>query len=126
MTTTVTHSGLLLLFYESVTTPDDIDGAPIIYFGKYGMPQGYFPATYFPITIDLDRTTPACRTFTIDSESRTYAIEADGTGSSVGVEPMGMLMLFATLNVTGTPTGRTYTIQSESRTYVIEFCTDDD
>lgn len=126
MPTTVTHTGLMLLFFESVTTPNDIDGDPIVYFGKYGMPQGYFPATYFPITIDLDTTTPPCRTLAVDAESRTFAIAADGTGSSVGVEAIGLLMLFAALNVTGTPTGRSYAVPAESRTYAVEYCTDDD
>lgn len=126
MPTTVAHAGLMLLFYESITTPDNIDGDPIVYFGKYGMPQGYFPATYFPITIDLDTTTPPCRTLSVASESRTYTIAAEGTGSSAGVEAIGLLMLFAAFNVTGTPTGRTYEVPAEVRTYAVEHCTDDD
>lgn len=114
MPTTVYDTGLLLLLFESITTPDDIDGGHLIYFGTYGMPEAYFPTTYFPIPVTP--VAPPCRTFTIASESRTFTIASDGTGNTVAVEPMGLLLLFANMVVTGTPSGRVY---------MVEYCTDD-
>lgn len=107
MATTYRETGFLLLINVEI---NDIDGDPIIYFGKYGIPQAYFPTDYWAQTISLN--TPACRILTIASESRTLSIAGEGTGSAVSTEPVGFLLLLADVTVTGTPTGRTLIIEA--------------
>jgi len=72
----------------------------------------------------------ACRTYTIEAESRTFTIDDDGTGNEItegatGVTPIGMLLMIHQVTATGwvvsgTPTGRTLVVEAEDRTYAIE------